>query len=188
MSITVKEYVAERLMVEAGWPLEERENNLEWDPELPDSQYSIMLDISESAIHYTLEALDMLESQEIQEEQEQFPERLNEKINSSGTSYLFLEEGGNTVEDVRRWVAEADAMGVPDYFTVEGYLHLMFDENYELISKKHPSVISKSDSDIRRLELETARRKIDHLIKEGNYVEAERVLEYVRKKEESLDS
>lgn len=188
--ITVKEYVAEKLMVEAGWPLEERENNAEWDADLPDSQYRIMLDLAESAIQYTLEAMDLLDQAH---HEEQFPP-LNpengENVKSSSTTYLFLDNEKKTVTvgDARDWLAEVNEIGVPDHFAVEGYLHLMFDESLQLISKDHPSVISRTDAEVRQLELDTARKKIDHLIKEGQYQEAERVLEFVRKKEESLDS
>lgn len=186
--ITVKEYVAEKLMVQAGWSLDERETSLEWDANHPDSQYSIMLEIAEDAIHAVMEILPLIQGGKYQ-----FPERdESDVISSSSTQYLFLEpteESPITIYDVRVWLSEAEALGATDSFTVEGFLHLMFDENQTLISREHPSVITKEESVIRQLELDTARKKIDHLVKEGDYQEAERILHFIRQREgQGVDS
>lgn len=185
--ITVKEFVAEKLMIFYGWPVEERENNLEWDPNHPDSQYSILLDVSEAAIEATMEALSLISEESV----DQFPQQDQDSvIRSSETTYLFLEPTERyplTVGDVRDWLEEAKAMGAPDNFTVEGSLHLMFDQNNELISREHPSVISKEESRIFQLEIDTARKKIDYLVKQGNYAEAEKIISFIRKREEQED-
>lgn len=186
--ITVKEYVAERLMETYGWDLEKKdEHPLEWDPDNEDSQYAMALDTAEHAINFTLEALDLLDKANHEEQFPPLDADEEENVKSSSTTYLFLDNKNKTVTvgDVRKWLAEVNEIGVPDHFAVEGYLHLMFDEKLQLISRNHPSLINKDDSEVRRLELDAARRKIDYLLKEGNTEEAERFLSYLRKSEEA---
>lgn len=182
--ITIKEYVAEKLMESYGWDLNKKdESPLEWDPTRDDSQYSMALDTAETAIHHTLEALDLLEQQ---------TESQREVLFSDMTTYLMLDPGEDAKNiylfDVIRFVQEAEALEIPSDTRVEGFLHLMLDQKLQLISEEHPSVATKSPSRIKQLELETARKKIDYLIKQGDTAEAEKVLAFIREKEESLDS
>jgi len=181
--ITVKEYVAEKLMHQSGYTSKD-ENPLEWDASREDSQYSILLDVAEAAIDATMEALDLIDKEH---HEEQFPKADEEDaVYSSNTTYVFLDNNNKviTVGDVRKWLAEVDGLNTPDHFAVEGYLHLMFDENLQLISKDHPSLSLKSDSEVRQLELDAARKKIDYLIGQGEYAEAERFINFLRKEEE----
>jgi hypothetical protein len=181
--ITVKEYVAERLMEAYGWDLDKKdEHPLEWDPEREDSQYAMTLDTAEHAIKYTLEALELLDKAHHEDQFPPLDTKEDGNVKSSATTYIFLDNEAKavTVGDVRGWLAEVDGLEIPDYFLVEGYLHLMFDEKLQLISRNHPSLINKSDSEIRKLEINAARQKIDYLLKEGNIAEAERFLSYLR--------
>lgn len=181
--MTVKEYVAEKLMESYGWDLDRKhETPLEWDASRDDSQYAMALDTAETAIHATLEAMDLLEQQE---------EAQREVLFSDLTTYLTLDHGENGkdiyLSDVDRFVREAKALNIPLGTKLEGYLHLMFDKRRELISEEHPAASSKSESEIRQLEIDTARRKIDYLIKQGDTAEAEKVLAFIREKEKDLD-
>lgn len=151
-SMTVLEYVAEKLMIDAGWDPAERKTSIEWDPDLEDSQYAINLDIARVAVEATLEAISGIPEEE--------PYRLKGPQYSGGpgkvltnTTFLSLEADsiGDKifVGDLRQMVDLLDYYGIPDGYEVEGNLSVCFQNELPKpeISSEHPSVYGKHQRD-----------------------------------------
>lgn len=162
--ITVLEYVAEKLMIEAGWDPAERENSIEWDPNREDSQYAINLDIARVAVEATLEAISAIPAQEGEPDYNralkgpQYPEKGTHKV-LSNTTFISLEkddlEDKILVGDLRHMLDLLDYYGVPDHYEVQSTeISICFenDSPFEQISRSHPSTLNKTEEYLQELE------------------------------------
>lgn len=159
--ITVLEYVAEKLMIDAGWDPADRENSIEWDPNREDSQYAINLDIAKVAVEATLEAIAAIPDQEDHSrvlKGPQYPSEGTHKVLSS-TTFVSLEkvelDDKIFVGDLRHMLDLLDYYGVPDHYEVQGSeISVCFenDSPFEQISRSHPSTLNKTEEYLQELD------------------------------------
>lgn len=137
---TMKEQLAENLMVLHGWPLEEKDKYpLEWDANRDDSQYSMMYEDASFAVDNILQMLkDVDVPEDFEDDEEDFEEQERKTVTSSAAMFIFMDAGiGNPayVKDVRQWLAKVDAARLPDDTEVEGTLHLSYDVDLENLER-----------------------------------------------------
>ena len=148
----LKENLALQMMRDGGFDPENRgESPLEWDLDREDSQYSICKDIASDHVDFILTQIMSFPTQEAEEEAnngdflefgfEDEKEKTSfldehgnirrEKTNTtSACLFIFMDAGGGNpiyVKDVRQWLANVDAAGIPDNTEIEGQLYLDYD-------------------------------------------------------------
>jgi len=133
----LKKRVADALMADHGFVHDPAKYDIEFDPDDPDSQYSMVWADASIAVDTFIEALLDLGDEALEEEEPE-PEPSDEprspfdnpSIRSSNTTFIFLDPGdGNPryVGDVRDWLAIVDGLKIPDSTEIEGSLHLDYD-------------------------------------------------------------
>lgn len=136
---TVLDFVTERLMEYYGYSRHDGRNEREWEADNPDSQYAMSKETAEVAINALEEALTLVERVPARIFRRSAPFQTAEPSTSPRgpvrrfmTTYLSVEPTDDrksvTVGDVRDWLDEVDSLGVPDDFSIEGSLTLMYDE------------------------------------------------------------
>jgi hypothetical protein len=142
----IKETITEALMNSRGWDeLSKEKNPIEWNPEVEDSQYSLLKEDVDFIVNEFMEQIGKIEEsfeedygfeddEEVSEPQSIFDEyghiRREQTNTTSATVFVFMDAGtGNPpyVSDVREWLARVDRLGVPNDTEIEGTLHLSFD-------------------------------------------------------------
>jgi hypothetical protein len=151
----MKDEVAKALMNAHGWnPEENKYATAEWDPNNPESQFSMMREDAEIAVDVLLDTIDKLaveeeeglteyvfgpiddEDDEDEEPKEQslFDEyghpRRDDTVTTTNTTFIFMDAGtgkARYVSDVREWLKRVDTAGIPDDTEIEGTLHLSYD-------------------------------------------------------------
>lgn len=137
----ITEQVAEILMKFHGWDKDNPLHRAEWNPDIKDSQYSMMYEDAELTVKTTIEALQNYvddpddfddDDLDLEAPNEYFAKisRPSTTITSSAAMFIFCDAGvGNPmyVSDVRNWLSAVDRAGIPDDTEVEGSLHLSFD-------------------------------------------------------------
>lgn len=135
--MTVKQYVAERLMDHAGFGDREK-YPLEWDPEQLDSQLAGYLDIADVSVSATIDALQsigLLPEDRFDEEKNagknlQYDVEEEYPIHHQATIYVTLKQKVGealTLGDLRDFMYEVEPLGLPDSAELEGEIHLMYD-------------------------------------------------------------
>jgi hypothetical protein len=132
--LTIKEYVAERLMQDSGFGDREA-NPLEWDATNPYSQYATNLDIAEACVNATVEALNSIGmlstgAETVEEPNNQYTVDFQHPIHRQATVYLFLKAQPGTpltLGNVKDWLREVEALNLPDNTELEGEISLMYD-------------------------------------------------------------
>ena len=138
MSINIeqlKESLALQMMRDGGFDPDNREDSpLEWDLNTEDSQYSIAKDIADEHVDFILKELMSIsvdEDEDEDEDEEYVVGIRREKTNTtSACLFIFMDAGdGNPryVRDVRQWLANVDAAGIPDDTEIDGQLYLDYD-------------------------------------------------------------
>lgn len=202
-SLTVTEYVAQRLMKESGYP--QKDDSIEWDKDNPDSQYAINLDIADLCVNATVDALKLIGvlPEEVEpnasETTDQYTVEHAYPIHRQATIYLFLKsEQGQplTLGDVRDWMYEVDELNLSDETIVEGGLELMYDIGLSVIerdksgstilhpredSADHPAVLGKKEREILERTYQTLIKKHAYLVEQGDNVEAARILDEIQR-------
>lgn len=127
-------------------------NAIEWDPNEPDSQYSMALEDAKLSVEtvlgiitdetvnaeYEFDDEDELEDEEVPASEPKHAQRRASAVTSSAALFIFMqtEPGKPTyVGDVREWIAAIDESGIPDDAEVEGHLHLSYDIDGPVIEK-----------------------------------------------------
>jgi hypothetical protein len=142
----IKETITEALMNSRGWDeLSKEKNPIEWNPEVEDSQYSLLKEDVDFIVNEFMEQLGKIEEsfeedygfeddEEVGEPQSIFDEyghiRREQTNTTSATVFVFMDAGTGKpryVSDVREWLARVDRLGVPNDTEIEGTLHLSFD-------------------------------------------------------------
>lgn len=135
--MTVKQYVAERLMDHAGFGDKEK-YPLEWDPEYLDSQLAGYLDIADVSVSATIDALqsiglipeDSSDEEKKSEKNLQYDVEDKYPIHHQATIYIILKQKAGeplTLGDLRDFMHEVDPLGLSDNTEIEGEIHLMYD-------------------------------------------------------------
>jgi len=126
----LRDRIAHALMQAHGYSKEEPISKLEWDPERPDSAYSMMLEDADVAVEAIMTTyLDATENEE--------PEALTGVVSPASSSvsqtagiFIFLNSEPGTplyVKDVRDWLDAVSRTNIPDHTEVEGSLYLSYD-------------------------------------------------------------
>jgi hypothetical protein len=150
----IKETITEALMNSRGFDeLSKEQNPLEWNPEVEDSQYSLLKEDVDFVVDEFLEEIQKVEEDEDEDEHDHghthdhghghdhtheheniFDEYGHiKRVQTNTTSaaiFIFMDAGtGNPryVKDVREWLATVDRLGVPDDSEIEGTLHMSID-------------------------------------------------------------
>jgi hypothetical protein len=148
----IKETITEALMNSRGWDeISKEKNPIEWNPEVEDSQYSLLKEDVDFVVDEFLERIALveedLEEEYYGEEEEEEPESLLDEYGhirrsqtntTSASVFIFMDAGtGNPryVSDVREWLAAVDRLGVPNNTEIEGTLHLSFDIDEPFIER-----------------------------------------------------
>ena len=141
----LKHRVAEALMKEHGFVHDLTKYDAEFDPNLPDSQYSMAYEDADTAVETFIEALLDIEAVEPEEEpvpqtplyefeshtftaghEPSLPEiEENRSLTVINSTFIFLTPPSGTplfVGDVREWLATVDSLGISDSVEVEGKL------------------------------------------------------------------
>jgi hypothetical protein len=143
----LKHRVAEALMKEHGFVHDLTKYDAEFDPNLPDSQYSMAYIDADTAVETFIEAL--LDIEAVEPEEEPVPQtplyefeshtftsghepveppieiRDNRSLTVINSTFIFLNSPSGTplfVGDVREWLATVDSLGISDSVEVEGEL------------------------------------------------------------------
>jgi len=122
----LRDRIAHALMQAHGYSKEEPISKLEWDPERPDSAYSMMLEDADIAVEAIMGATENEE-----------PEALTGVVSPASPSvsqtagiFIFLNSEPGTplyVKDVRDWLDAVSQTNIPDHTEVEGSLYLSYD-------------------------------------------------------------
>jgi hypothetical protein len=122
----LRDRIAHALMQAHGYSKEEPISKLEWDPERPDSAYSMMLEDADIAVGAIMGATENEE-----------PEALTGVVSPASSSvsqtagiFIFLNSEPGTplyVKDVRDWLDAVSQTNIPDHTEVEGSLYLSYD-------------------------------------------------------------
>lgn len=135
--MTIKQYVAERLMDHAGFGDREK-YPLEWDPEQLDSQLAGYLDIADVSVSATIDALrsigllaeDKFDEENDVEKNLQYDVEEEYPIHHQATIYVTLKQKVGealTLGDLRDFMYEVEPLKLPDTTELEGEIHLMYD-------------------------------------------------------------
>jgi hypothetical protein len=145
--MTVKQYVAEKLMDYSGFGDKEK-YPLEWDTENPYSQLYGYLEIADVSVGATIDALQsigLLLKDEYDDVADidpnpnpnpnpaldpQYYVEEEHPINRQATIYLSLKQKPGkplTLKDLRDFLNEIDALELPETTNLEGDIHLMYD-------------------------------------------------------------
>lgn len=132
----IKETITEALMNSRGWDeLSKEKNPIEWNPEIEDSQYSLIKEDVDFVVDEFMVQLATFEEEEEEEEPEDMFDayghiRRDQTLTTSASVFIFMDAGtGNPryVSDVRAWLERVDRLGVPNDTEIEGTLHLSYD-------------------------------------------------------------
>jgi hypothetical protein len=133
----IKETITQALMHSRGFDeLSKEQNPIEWNPEVEDSQYSLLKEDVDFIVDEFLEEIGKVEEddEEVEEPESIFDEYGHIKRDQTNTTsaaiFVFMDAGtGNPryVKDVREWLKTVDRLGVPDEAEIEGTLHLSVD-------------------------------------------------------------
>ena len=199
--LTVREYVAERLMQESGFGDREA-NPLEWDATNPYSQYATNLDIAETCVNATVEALDALGVLQQGQKKSQYEVETQHPIHRQATIYLFLEPAKGqplTLGDLRQLMREVDALYLPNSTELEGNLSVMYDiglspdqlVNYfgphtskeveAPFSPEHPSVVGKDPKLLLEKTYQALLKKYAYLLDQGEEAEAAKIFDEIQR-------
>ncbi len=205
--LTIKEYVAERLMQDAGFG-EREASPLEWDATNPYSQYATNLDIAEVCVNATVEALESIgmlspQAEVVEEPNNQYTVDLQHPIHRQATVYLFLKARPGTpltLGNVKDWLREVEALNLPDNTELEGEISLMYDlglssvelttfENDEeavlLLPKKTTAEhFNKNSESLRQKTYEALFKKYAYLLDQKEESEAAKVFEQIQRMKE----
>jgi len=139
--------VANALMKAHGYDRRNEAQIVEFNPNNKDSQFSMLLDDAEVAVATTLDILMELSPEDehthdhdhehsepllgvVEPPTVQAPSPQNPNITIQNTKFIFLDakEGvATTVKDVKDWLFEVEAAGIPEDVEIDGYLHLGHD-------------------------------------------------------------
>ena len=160
----IKETITEALMNSRGFDeLSKEQNPLEWNPEVEDSQYSLLKEDVDFVVDEFLEEIHKVEEDPIEDEDEYEDEHTHDHGHghdhthehenifdeyghikrtqtntSSAVVFIFMDAGTGKpryVSDVKEWLARVERLGVPDNTEVEGTLHLSVDINEPYIER-----------------------------------------------------
>lgn len=134
----IKETITEALMNSRGWDEISKENNpIEWNPEVEDSQYSLLKEDVDFVVDEFLEQLQKVtddEEEAVEEPEDMFDAyghiKRDQTLTTSASVFIFMDAGtGNPryVSDVREWLEKVDRLGVSNDTEIEGTLHLSYD-------------------------------------------------------------
>jgi hypothetical protein len=158
----IKETITEALMNTRGFDeLSKEQNPLEWNPEVEDSQYSLLKEDVDFVVDEFLEEIQKVDEDEDEDEHEHthdhghghehdhtheheniFDEYGHIKRTQTNTTsavvFIFMDAGTGKpryVSDVKEWLARVERLGVPDNTEIEGTLHLSVDINEPYIER-----------------------------------------------------
>ena len=158
----LKSKVANSLMRYHGYDRRDPLQKEEFNPENPNSQYSMMFadaDIAVTTLLDTLMDLDIEDGEDVpatnpllgvvhpdtkvdtgEPEEELFPEQVPKPtaVSISSALFIFMETPPGQpayVSDVRDWLASIDDAGIPDDTEVDGHLHLSYDREHSSATK-----------------------------------------------------
>lgn len=137
-----------QLMLGNGY--QEDEDQIEWDPNRSDSQYSISRDMVEFVVNGTIEAIknfpDDPSDSTSEQDDEDFESKVKIEIDQYGKHLMGLQKGAVRqhanffiflsnpepgvpirVSDVREWLTRVEELGISDDREVEGNLYLDYD-------------------------------------------------------------
>ena len=144
----IKETITEALMNSRGFDeLSKEQNPLEWNPEVEDSQYSLLKEDVDFVVDEFLEEIEKAEDEihghdHTHEHENIFDEYGHIKRTQTNTTsavvFIFMDAGTGKpryVSDVKEWLARVERLGVPDNTEIEGTLHLSVDINEPFIER-----------------------------------------------------
>lgn len=143
----LKHKVANALMTRHGWDRTNPLHKLEFDPQNPDSQYSMAFDDANIAVETFIASLLDLEDNVLDESPEvatSIPDSTvdtgeptevrhystNPAIIRSSSLFIFMDSGKGKpahVGDVRDWLHAVEDAGLPDSTEIDGTLYLNYD-------------------------------------------------------------
>ncbi len=156
----IKETITEALMNSRGFDeLSKEQTPLEWNPEVEDSQYSLLKEDVDFVVDEFLEEIQKVDEDEDEDEDEHthdhghghdhtheheniFDEYGHIKRSQTNTTsavvFIFMDAGTGKpryVSDVKEWLARVERLGIPDNTEIEGTLHLSVDINEPYIER-----------------------------------------------------
>jgi hypothetical protein len=152
----IKETITQALMNSRGWDeISKEKNPIEWNPEVKDSQYSLLKEDVDFIVDEFLEEIGKVEEDSIEDEHDhdhdhghdhnhenifdEYGHIKREQTNTtSGVIFIFMDAGTGKpryVSDVREWLKNVDRLGVLDDTEIEGTLHLSVDINNPYIER-----------------------------------------------------
>lgn len=132
-----------KMMVTNGY--EKGDFPTEWNPDIKDSQFSILRDMVDTIVGGTLDYIRNYDDEPTEESPQEddllapLPRDkwnkhllgLNEGPVASHANFFIFMDGGpghpHTVKDVKEWLRRVEELGIPDTEEVEGTLHLSYD-------------------------------------------------------------